>query len=152
MLSKLNIRISPLRGIFLVTSFILLSYLTCFHYTDYHTSAISRNLITGETSVDTVAGFNLTAPWVQVARIDTRPHRICITSSTRNFNCYLVEFVPSEYNELIELEGFRYYWWANRISFNFGHDEEYRGIRDIFRGYTFDDKPQPFLKITKEQN
>ena len=131
---------------------LLLTYLTCIHYTDYHSCAITRNIVTGETQIDTVAGFNFSAPWVQVARIDTRPQRICITSSTRNFNCYLVEFVPSEYESLIELEGFRYYWWANRISFNFGHDEEYRGIRDIFRGYTFDDTPQPFLRVTKEQN
>jgi len=126
-------------------------YLTCVHYTDYHEIGIVRNDFTGETSIDSVSGFGITAPWVQVAKIDIRPVRICVTSSTRNFNCKLASFDKRYWDEFVSLEGFRYYWWANRFSFNSGYKEEYRGMKDIIRGYAFDEHPKKFIKIIETE-
>lgn len=126
---------------------LFLFYFSCIHYTDYHEIAIIRNDITGNTYIDSVSGFGVTAPWTQVAKVDTRPIRVCITSSTRNFNCRLVYFDKRYWQEFVSLEGFKYYWWANRFSFNFGYDDEYRGMKDIMRGYAFDSHPHKFIKI-----
>lgn len=127
-----------------------LFYLPFVHHTDPHQVAIARNLFTGRLELDSVAGFNLTAPWVKVVRIDTRPARVCITSATRGFNCKLVQFVPSAYRQFVAVQGFRYYWLANRISFNSGYDEEYRGMRDILRGYAFSAQQYPFVRVLEE--
>jgi hypothetical protein len=76
--------------------------------------------------------------------------RVCITSASRGFNCKLVQFVPSDYREFVAVQGFSYYWWANRISFNSGYSEEYRGMRDLMRGYTYSVKQYPFIKILED--
>ena len=112
--------------------------------------AITRNLFTGEVTLQDQGGFYFTAPWTQVARVDTRPLRVCVTSTARAFNCKLVQFVPSAHKEFIAVQGFRYYWWANRISFNFGYDDEYRGMKDILRGYAYGAKKYPFVEVLQE--
>jgi hypothetical protein len=129
---------------------LILFYLSSTHYTDVHQIAIKRNLITGYTEIDSVPGFNITSPFTLVIKIDTRPQRICVTSSSRNFNCLLVSFNGHGWREFVELEGVYYYWWANRISFNMGYDDEYRGMRDIIRGYSFDKTPRSFINVEKE--
>ena len=135
------------------TSLIVLSILLvwgfCFHYTNINQSAIQRNIITGVTQVDTIPGFNFTPPWVQVARLDTRPHRVCVECKCRNLNCELVTYNPKGWAELVEKEGFRYYWLSNRFSFNMGHRNEYRGLIDVLRGYSFDDD-YTFITTEKE--
>ena len=125
-------------------------YLFCVHYTEPNQVAIVRNLLTGELYCDTQAGFNITAPWVSVARIDLRPMRVCISTAGRAINCRLVQFNPSAYQEFVAVEGFRYYWWANRISFNGGYDEEYRGMRDIMRGHAYGSKQYSFITVLEE--
>lgn len=120
------------------------------NYTDVHEVNIKRNHFSGETSLDSISGFNVSWPWVQICSIDTRPVRICVTSSTRNFNCMLVSFDPNGWREFVDNEGFYYYWWANRISFNMGYDDEYRGMKDLIRGYSFDLNKRSFIKIEKE--
>ena len=122
-------------------------YVFCVHYTDQYHVAIVRNSWTGELHLDTHGGFHPTAPWVRVARIDTRPIRVCVTSAGRGVNCKLVEFVPAEYQKFVKVQGFGYYWWANRISFNFGYSDEYRGMKDLLRGYAFSAERYPFVKI-----
>lgn len=129
---------------------LFLFYLLFIYYTDIHQIAIKRNFLTGETSIDTIHGFSISSPWTMVSRIDTRPQRICITSSTRNFNCMLVSFNKDGWEEFIQLEGFYYYWWANRFSFNMGYDDEYRGMKDLIRGYSFDENTRSFIRIEKE--
>ncbi len=124
-------------------------YLFCFHYTEAYHLAIQRNYLTGETSVDVRAGMHLTAPWVKVVRIDKRPMRVCLTSAGRGYNCKLVEFVPERWQEFLEVEGFRYYWWANRFSFNLGYPEEYRGLRDIMRGHAFGAQSYGFIRTAQ---
>lgn len=134
----------------LITLSIMLSYLMFFNYIDYHQVMISRNVLTGKTSIDKTQGLKVSPPWVIVNRIDTRPHRICITSASRNYNCTLVSFDPNGWEEFIEMEGFYYYWWANRISYNSGHSLEYRGFSNILKGYCFDNKGWKFIKVHQE--
>lgn len=125
-------------------------YLAFVHYIEPHQGAIVWNWASGELRMETKAGWRVTWPWVSVARIDLRPQRVCITSATQAVSCNLVHFEPKTYREFVATEGFRYYWLANRISFNWGYDEEYRGFRDILRGYTFSTKKYPFIAIVQE--
>lgn len=130
---------------------ICLFYLMFVDYIDHYEVSIRRNILSGETYIDTTGGFNLSVPWVLTSNIETRPIRICITSSSRIYNCKLVSFDPNGFEDFVELEGFKYYWWANRLSYNIGHDVEYRGISDIIKGYCFDEsKKHSFIKIEKE--
>lgn len=128
----------------------LLFYLSCIHFTDPTEIGIRWNSANGLISKDSTAGFHLTPPWVLVAHIRTSPVRVCITSASRSVNCRLAIFIPEYYREFISTEGFRYYWWDNRISFNMGYDEEYRGVKDLLRGYTFGAKEYPFLHVMKD--
>lgn len=125
-------------------------WLFFFHYTDTNQVAICRNIVTGDMYLDTIPGPNLTAPWVQVSRIDIRPQRICIDCDCRNINCMLVTFNSKYWREFVKCEGFRYYWWANRLSINFGHSNETRGINDILRSYIYDKYKHKFIEVTSE--
>jgi hypothetical protein len=73
-----------------------------------------------------------------------------VPSAGRGWSAKLVQFEPKAYQEFVATEGFRYYWWANRFSVNFGYRDEYRGIKDIFRGYAYSDKKYPFLTVLEE--
>ncbi len=130
-------------------SVITLFWLAFVHYTDYGHVGIMRDVFSGEIKLDT-PGWNVSAPWVEVAKVDTRPMRVCVTSAGRGYDCKLVQFVPTEYREFVTTEGFYYYWWANRVSFNWGYDEEYRGTRDLLRGYGYSAKKYPFVKVLQE--
>lgn len=133
----------------IVLSVVGLFYLACIHYSGITQVGISRNWISGELKLDT-PGWNITAPWVSVAKVDTRPMRVCVTSAGRGFNCKLVEFVPGEFKKFVETEGFHYYWWYNRLSFNWGYDDEYRGVKDILRGYAYSVKQYPFVRVLRD--
>lgn len=136
--------ISILSGLGLVISF----YLLCIHYTDINEVAICRNEFTGNLWLDDKAGISITSPWTRAVIIDTRPIRVCVSSSSRSFNCRLVEFDKTGWRELIELEGFRYFWLDNRLSYNSGYDDEYRGMKDLLRGYSFDANKRTFIKVS----
>lgn len=123
-------------------------YLLFFNYLEPYEVGIARNAFTGEIVLQK-GGMHLTAPWVRVATIDTRPQRVCVTTTGRGFNCLLVAFDPVAYKEFVAVEGFRYYWWANRFSFNSGYHEEYRGMRDLLRGYAYSVKKYPFITIIR---
>lgn len=140
------------RAIAIVVSLILVvtAYCAFFHYQGIHHYALMWDRVSGDYWLEKKASFHFSMPWVMAAKIDNRPMRVCVTSASRSFNCRLVQFVPSAYKEFIQTEGFRYYWWANRISFNFGYDEEYRGMKDILRGYTFSAKKYLFIDVVKE--
>jgi len=124
---------------------LLLAYLTTFNYVDQYEVGLGWNWISGEFSLQR-SGFHWTPPAVQVTRVDLRPQRVCITSSTKAVNCRLVQFEPKEYKKFLQTEGFRYFWWSNRLSFNFGYHEEYRGMRDVLRGYAYSEKEYPFVR------
>ncbi|MEK6833084.1 MAG: hypothetical protein AABY32_03475, partial [Nanoarchaeota archaeon] len=95
-------------------------------------------------------GWNLTAPWVYIPEIDTRPIRVEVSSAGHGFSAKLVQFNKEYWKEFVITEGVYYYWWANRISFNPGYDEEHRGIKDILRGYAYSSKKYPFINILAE--
>ena len=111
---------------------------------------IARNFITGRTWLQDGNGWNITAPWVYVPEIDTRPIRVEVTSAGRGFSAKLVQFNKEYWQEFVVTEGIYYYWWANRISFNLGYNEEHRGVKDIFRGYAYSAKKYPFIVILLE--
>ncbi len=126
------------------------AWLMFVHHTEAYQLGVRWNVVSGELSMDESAGYHITPPWVFVSRIDTRPMRVCITSASRAFNCRLVQFVPSEYKSFVKVQGFSYWWWANRISFNLGYSEEYRGMRDLLRGYAYGVKKYPFVVTLTE--
>lgn len=128
---------------------LFLFYLGCLHYTPLGYVGILRHTFTGEVVLDH-PGWNLTPPWIRVAKVDARPMRVCITSAGRGYSCKLVQFQPSAVQEFVKTEGFRYYWLANRVSFNFGYDDEYRGVRDIMRGYAYSPHRYAFLVVKDE--
>ena len=128
---------------------VLVFYMACLNYTETGRVGIMRNLVTGEVRIDH-PGWNLSPPWVLVAHMETRPTRVCVESTTRGYNCRLVQFKP-EYAELfVQTEGFSYYWWSNRFSFNGGYEHEYRGTDDILRGYGYSAKQYPFVGVLEE--
>lgn len=134
----------------LILAVLLTFYFSCVHYTEAYQVGIVWDRFSGELSLDDTAGFTVSSPWVFVSKIDLRPARVCITSTARTYNCKLVRFSPEAYREFVEIQGFRYYWWANRISFNSGYEDEYRGMKDILRGYAFSEKKFPFLIVVRE--
>jgi hypothetical protein len=112
---------------------------------------LTWNPLTGEKDIQQRAGWHITPPWVLETTIGTNPVRLCLTSSAHAaVNCRLVQFVPGEYRSLLEVEGFGWYWWSNRLSFNSGYSEEYRGVRDVLRGYAFSSQQYPFIHVLRE--
>lgn len=110
---------------------------------------IARNLFTGETYLQG-SGWHFSALWVLVPIIDTRPVRVSVPSAGHGYSAKLVQFQVDGWQEFVATEGFRYWWWAKRLSFNFGYNEEYRGMKDILRGYAYGTKSYPFFKIITE--
>ena len=129
----------------------IIFYMSCVHIVNAHEAVIGRNLITGQNFIDTVSGIKFSAPWTLVNNMDLRPMKVCVSSSASNFNCKLVSFNPKGWEKFIELEGFTYYWWANRLSYNIGHEQEYRGLIDILKGYSYDEKSREFITIEHTQ-
>jgi len=124
-------------------------YLACFNHVEPNEVGIAWNRFSGDLWLQN-AGWYFTAPWVSVSRIDTRPLRVCVATSGRGFSCKLVQFVPSAYKEFVATEGHRYYWWSNRFSVNFGYDDEYRGMKDILRGYAYGTAKYPFVVVLQD--
>lgn len=134
-----------------IVAFLFLLYTNVFYSLEPMEIGISRNMFTGRVELQERTGYHLKPPWVFVSTIDTRPTRVCITSSAHAaFNCRLVRFVKEEWDAFIRVEGFGLYWWNNRISFNLGYREEYRGMRDILRGYTYSAQQYPFIEVLEE--
>lgn len=124
--------------------FLVALWVSCFSYTNNHSISIQQNIFTGEMSILN-RGFRMSPPWVLSSNIDIRPFRSCVECSCRNITCNLVSFNKDGWKDFVSREGFRYYWWSNRLSINMGHKEEYRGIKNILRGYSFDDIRYEFL-------
>lgn len=109
---------------------------------------ISKNLLTGEIARQN-PGIYFSPPWVLVSRISTKPIRVEVPTRGRGFSAKLVEFQPDHYAKFVDTEGWRYYWLDNRLSFNYGHEEEYRGFRNLMLGYAYSNKNYEFVKIVK---
>lgn len=139
----------------IITSIILAVVLSFFHlgfihYQDSYESAIMWNRISGDVWLEESGGLHFSAPWVFAAKVELRPVRVSIMSGGRSYNSKLVKFNPKYFREFVAVEGTRYYWWSNRISFNFGYSEEYRGMKDILRGFAYATKNYPFLEVVTE--
>ncbi len=129
---------------------ILLFYFLFLNYTEPTELGITRNEITGTTWVQETGGWKITWPWVLVSVVDVRPLRVAVHSAGHGYCAKLVQFDRDHWKEFIATEGFYYYWWANRISFNLGYNEEYRGMKDLMRGYAFSNVKYPFIVILNE--
>lgn len=126
---------------------VLIIYVCFLNYIDYTEIGIEKNILTGYVEVQKDSGWHFTPPWVFVVSIDTRPIRVSVHSAGRGVSSKLVKFEPKFWKEFIETEGWRYYWWSNRLSFNFGYKEEHRGFKDIMRGYGYSSTSYPFITI-----
>lgn len=126
---------------------ILILWALTFSWNSVHHISFERNLISGTLQIDTTPGPKITYPWVQVSKIDTRPVRVCVQCQCHNMTCNLVSFDRNGWMDFIDREGFGYYWWRNRFSYNSGHDIEYRGVNDILMGYSMDGNKYTFLKV-----
>lgn len=120
-----------------------------FHYVDTGYAQITWEPLTGEVGLLN-QGWHVVSPLTLTTEIDTRPQRLCLPSDTHAaINCRLVQFDTTHYREFITTEGWRWYWWSNRLSFNSGY-ETYRGFRDVLRGYAFSANQYSFIKMLKE--
>jgi len=126
---------------------ITLFYVFFLNYIDYTEIGLEKNMMTGYVSVQNEAGWHLTPPWVFVVSIDLRPTRVSVQSSGHGVSSRLVQFNPKHWEEFIKTEGWEYYWWSNRLSFNIGHKEEHRGMRDVLRGYAYSSTKYPFITV-----
>jgi hypothetical protein len=134
----------------LLLALVFCGYLMFVNYLEPTYVGIARNTITGDMWLQDAAGIHFTWPWVRVARIPTCPLRVSVLSAGRGFSSKLVQFDPVYWREFVQVEGFHYYWWYNRFSFNWGYQEEYRGARDIMRGHAYSPKQYLFIKELAE--
>jgi len=119
-----------------------------FNYVESGERGLALNRFTGEVNLQE-PGLHWSAPWVWVAVVDARPQRLCVPSTAHAApTCRLVQFDVGNYHAFIATEGWGYYWFRNRLSFNSGYRTE-RGFRDVLRGYAFSQSPYPFIKELK---
>ncbi len=131
---------------------LILMFLTTVNKVNSHEIGLAWDRISGNCWIQS-PGIHISSPFVLVSNIDIRTTRVCVESSTRSGACKLVQFDRRYVGDFYDLEGFRYYWFDNRFSFNFGYKEEYRGFRDILRGYAFAPNratDYKFIKILEE--
>lgn len=138
-----------IRKTLLIVSGPLLFYLLFINHVEPSELGLARNSIGGKIWLQS-PGWHCTPLWVRVNNVDGRPMRVSVQSGGRGYSAKLVQFNPEYYKEFVETEGFRYYWWSNRFSVNFGHDEEHRGMRDIMRGYAYGAKKYPFITVVDD--
>lgn len=123
----------------------LISYCLFINYLRTSEIGLARNFFSNRVWMQEKKGFNITLPWVQVARVDINPMRVSIDSGGKGYSAKLVQFDPRYWEDFVKTEGWRYYWWTNRLSFNWGYKEEHRGMKDILRGYAYDSREYPFV-------
>lgn len=138
---------SALRRVAVCLAGLVAGYCAFINHNEAYHAGIAWNFVSGELWLQE-GGYHITSPWTLVTRVDTRPQRVCITSASRvAFNCKLVQFRREAWREFVVTEGWRYYWCSNRLSLNLGYREEYRGLRDILRGYAYSERQYPFLTV-----
>lgn len=137
------------RFVFVLVGAPILFYLIFLNHIEPDDVGIARNVISGQMWLQK-AGWHVTAPWTFVARVGVNPVRVVVPTAGRGFSAKLVQFNPEAWREFVATEGFRYYWWANRFSINFGCREEHRGMRSILLGYAYSAKRYPFVTVLEE--
>lgn len=138
--------------IFIVSPVLILVLFYCLflNYNGATEVALALNPFNGKVTLQDKGQFYLTPPWVLVSNIDTRPIRVELGSASHAYSAKLVQFNPEGYEQLIELEGWHYYWWYNRLSFNYSYKHENRGFRDILRAYAYSPKKCQFVEVLEE--
>lgn len=137
----------PVRWGALVVFVLWLAFISMVRYIEPGEAALTWRPISGEITMRDRPGWDISPPWAFVTVIDTRPQRLCLTSTAHSApNCRLAQFDTSQYRAFIAAEGWSWYWFRNRLSFNYGYDETYRGWRDVMRGYTFSQHQYPFIR------
>lgn len=146
-----KVRFSPKTVVISFSSvFVILSFYFVFvNHLEPNEVGIARNWFSGEMQLKE-SGWHITPPWVWIVTVDIRPIRVSVPSAGHGYNSKLVQFNPKGWQEFVQVEGWRYYWWANRISFNFGYEEEHRGMKDILRGHAYGTKRYMFITILEE--
>lgn len=130
--------------IVLLLSVILFISISVVDWNNSQHITITKNIFTGEMNM-TGPGLHISPPWVFTRKIDTRPKRFCIQCDCRVLNCRLVGFNPSGWDEFINREGFRFFWFSNRLSIN-SHNETFRGMDNILFGYAFSEENLKFIR------
>lgn len=133
-----------------IVAALFLFYLVAVNHTEPTEIGVARDIISGDMWLQEGGGYHFTPPWVLVSCIDLRPMRLSVPTSGRAVSAKLVQFKKEGWRDFVQTEGWEYWWWANRFSFNSGYKEECRGMRDILRGYAFSPKEYPFLETLKE--
>ncbi len=133
----------------LIPALPLLVYFAFLNHVEPNEAGLARNHITGDIWVQH-AGWHSTSPWTWVARIKTNPIRVGVPTAGRGYSAKLIQFQPEYANDFLQQEGWRYYWWNNRVSFNLGNKDEYRGFKNIMLGYAYSKQKFPFIKILEE--
>jgi hypothetical protein len=129
---------------------LLIGYFSTVNYLEPGEAGITWNPVNGEIGIQDHPGYQVNAPWEFVTTIETRPQRVCIQSPAHAaVNCRLVQFDTRYYREFVAAEGWRWYWWSNRLSFNSGYDT-YRGWRSILYGYAFSSQQYRFIRTITE--
>ncbi len=139
-------RMGQIKIVSIIASVVMLTYLLFVNRVESGEVGLAWNSITGEMTVQT-PGVYFTSPVTTVAVLDTKSMRFCVPSTAHAaINCKLVEFDPTQYEAFVATEGWSYYWFRNRLSFNSGYSTE-RGFRDVMRGYAFSSQRYPFIRI-----
>lgn len=128
---------------------LLFLYLLFVTHEEVNTVGIARNFVSGKIEL-LLPGYHITSPAVQVSNIDIAPVRVQVQSAANARSMMLVQFDTTHWKEFIKVEGFHYYWWYNRFSFNIGYDDEYRGFKDVLRGFAFSTEKYKFIKIIEK--
>ena len=139
-LSKTVLQGRTLKACLISMTTVIIFYVAFITHIEPSERGIARNWITGELIL-LDPGWHAYSPWTWVAIVDIRPIRVSVQSAGRGFSAKLVQFDLAGWREFVQTEGWRYYWWSNRLSFNWGQAEEHRGMKDILRGYAYGHKP-----------
>lgn len=134
-----------------VISFWIFFYMPCIYHIDTNELGVEWNPIKGELRADSVPGYYVSAPWERVSKIDLRPQRVTISTTANCLNYKLVAFDRRYWREFVNTQGFGYWWWNNRLSFNAGYGEESRGFKDVMRGYAYSRSRYKFVILLKEE-
>ena len=149
--------VKPIKKIGKYVGIIFLSILTisilyiCITHIEPDEWGLQKNFINGQIALKD-PGLYFRPPWMLITKIPAKPIRVCISSTSKGYNAKLVQFNPETYEEFVVTEGWSYYWWANRFSFNSGYskEEEHRGFKDIAKGYAYSVVNYPFFITIKE--
>lgn len=133
----------------IISAVIFISWLLLFNHIEPGEIGIGYNAINAQLFILTT-GYHITNPWSLISIISIKPMRVSVQSGGKGYSAKLVQFNSKGWKDFVIREGFRYYWWSNRLSYNISHIEEHRGMEDILRGYAYSGKEYSFLTVISD--